>query len=196
MPKGDNLNGKNTHKNDEFYTPRVLIEPIFEFLPKDKIIWCPFDTPQSEFVRYLTEKGYTVEQSHIQEGKDFFEYEPKEWDIIVSNPPFSKKMEVLERLYSFNKPFAILMSVQCLNFHVTGDFFIEKQSDIQFLYVNKRVSFDGNPSSFNTSYFCRKLLPTKVEFRGINNNNANQHYQRSNMEDDRKAIKDYYEGKD
>jgi len=27
----------------------------------------------------------------IDEGKDFFEYEPENWDIIVINPPFKNK---------------------------------------------------------------------------------------------------------
>ena len=27
--------------NDECYTPKYGVMPILEFLPKDKIIWCP-----------------------------------------------------------------------------------------------------------------------------------------------------------
>ena len=50
---------------DEYYTPSILVEPILPYLPKDKIIWCPFDTQNSEFVLLLREKGYNVIQSHI-----------------------------------------------------------------------------------------------------------------------------------
>lgn len=188
MPKGDNLHGGNTHKNDELYTPRVAVLPIIDYLPKDKVIWCPFDTGKSEFVISLKLNGYNVVHSHISDGKDFFDYEPKEWDILVSNPPFSRKMDVLERVYSFNKPFALLMSVQFLNYHVTGDFFIEKRSDVQFLFLNKRISFDGNPSSFNCSYVCRNLLPKTVIFTNVEHNNANKRYEPSFMEADRERI--------
>ena len=43
------LNGKK----DECYTYRYGVEPLLEFLPpyNNKIIWCPFDTEESEFVK-------------------------------------------------------------------------------------------------------------------------------------------------
>lgn len=34
-------------KNDECYTPRYGVLPIIKYLPKDKIIWCPFDKENS-----------------------------------------------------------------------------------------------------------------------------------------------------
>lgn len=30
--------------NDECYTPRYVVESVLPLLPKDKIIWCPFDS--------------------------------------------------------------------------------------------------------------------------------------------------------
>ena len=29
--------------------------PILEFLPKNKIVWCPFDTEESQYVKTLKE---------------------------------------------------------------------------------------------------------------------------------------------
>ena len=52
-------------RNDECMTPRYGVLPIVKYLPKDKIIWCPFDKEDSEFVKVLTEKGYKVVYSHI-----------------------------------------------------------------------------------------------------------------------------------
>ena len=43
--------------NDEFYTPRYAIEPILKYIDKDSVVWCPFDTEQSNFVKMLKEKG-------------------------------------------------------------------------------------------------------------------------------------------
>jgi protein involved in temperature-dependent protein secretion len=37
--------------NDECYTPNYGVTPILEFIPKGKIIWCPFDKVESEFVK-------------------------------------------------------------------------------------------------------------------------------------------------
>ena len=36
--------------NDENYTPQYAVEPIIKYLPAGKVIWCPFDTKNSEFV--------------------------------------------------------------------------------------------------------------------------------------------------
>lgn len=53
--------------------------------------------------------------SHIDEGKDFFSYEPDEpYDYIISNPPFSCKDEVLKRLYELNHPYAMLLPLPTL----------------------------------------------------------------------------------
>lgn len=43
--------------NDECYTPKYWVKPILKFLPKDKIIWCPFDKETSEFVVELRGGG-------------------------------------------------------------------------------------------------------------------------------------------
>ncbi len=106
---------RNNPRGDEQYTPQYAVLPILKYLPKKKIIWCPFDTAHSEFVIALKEAGFKVIHSHIGTGQDFFEYEPTEWDIIVSNPPFSIKKQILERCLSFNKPFALLLTNLWLN---------------------------------------------------------------------------------
>ena len=61
------------------------MDHIIKYLSKDKIIWTPFDCEWSAFYQRLKETGYKVVRSSLQEGQDFFEYKPDEWDIIVSN---------------------------------------------------------------------------------------------------------------
>lgn len=101
-------------EDNELYTPYYAVDHIVKYLPKCKIIWLPFDEEWSSFNKRLTELGYRVVRSSLAEGQDFFEYEPEHWDLIVSNPPFSIKDKVLERLYSFNKPFAVLLPLNSL----------------------------------------------------------------------------------
>ena len=108
------LTANRTSAGDEVYTPYYAVEPLLEFLPKDKVIWCPFDEVWSAYYNCLTEKGYKVVRSSLSEGRDFFKYEPDNWDILVSNPPFSKKDEVLKRAFSFEKPFALLLPVNSI----------------------------------------------------------------------------------
>lgn len=104
----------SSREKNELYSPFYIVDHIMKYLPKDKVIWCPFDENWSAFYRRLKEGGFKVVRSSLLEGQDFFEFEPNEWDIIVSNPPFSVKDKVLERLYSFNKPFAILLPLNAL----------------------------------------------------------------------------------
>ena len=95
---------------DENYTPFYAVEPLIKYLSSTPItIWCPFDKEWSAYVVRLKEAGHKVIHSHIDNGQDFFTYHPSEpYDMIISNPPFSKKDKILERVYTLDKPFALL----------------------------------------------------------------------------------------
>lgn len=41
------------NEKDEYYTPKILVEPILKFLKPNSYIWCSFDTEDSEFVILL-----------------------------------------------------------------------------------------------------------------------------------------------
>lgn len=101
-------------EDNEKYTPYYAVQPILKYLPKDKIIWCPFDEEWSAYYNSLKDSGFAVVRSSLKDGQDFFSYEPDKWDLIVSNPPFSLKDKVLKRLYEFEKPFAILLPLNSL----------------------------------------------------------------------------------
>ena len=147
-------------KNDECFTPLYGVIPILKYIPKGKIVWCPFDTADSEFVKEIS-KINKVEFSHIDKGQDFFLYEPKKWDIIISNPPFTNKRKIFERALSFGKPFALLMSNTWLNDSAPMQLFKEK--DLQLLMFNKRMKFNNkNKITFSSSYFCWNFLPKQI----------------------------------
>lgn len=177
------LNTNSFQERDEYYTPKSLVELIIPYLDKNKTVWCPFDTENSEFVLTLKENGFKVIYSHIAYGQDFFKYEPNEnYDYIISNPPFSRKLEVLDRLYKLNKPFAMILPLPMLNYQEVGNFFLDKP--LQLLIVDKKVSFDGNTASFNNSYFCYNLLPKDLIFAHLENNNSGKYFVPSRMHKD------------
>lgn len=118
-------------KNDEFYTPSYAIEPIMKYVKPGSTIWCPFDTKDSLFVKKFESAGFNAVHSHINDGKDFFEMTPPKCDYIISNPPYSKKTEVLQRLFELDIPFAMLVGVVGL---------FESQKRFEMFRDNKMVS--------------------------------------------------------
>ena len=151
---------------DEVYTPRYAVEPILEFIPKDKRIMLPFDTDRSEFYKVLLEHGYDVDTGHADEGKDFFMDFYDNYDIIISNPPYSIKDQVLERLYLIGKPFMMLLPVTTLSSVKRVDMF--KREGIQLIVFDKRINYTGNSGNwFASAYFCWKILPETLVFRKL-----------------------------
>jgi hypothetical protein len=148
-------------RNDECYTPAYGVRPVLPYIPHGAVIWCPFDTEQSQYVRVLREAGHTVVHSHVSQGQNFFSYEPERWDIIISNPPFSGKRQIFERALSFNKPFALLMSNTWLNDAAPEQLFAERE--LQLLMFDKRIEFQGQKKiTFSSSYYCWNFLPRQI----------------------------------
>lgn len=169
-----NLNKSMRNKNDERYTPPILVEPILKYIPKNATVWCPFDKENSQFVKKLS-VDHKVIFSHIDYGQDFFNYKPKEkYDYIVSNPPFSRKLDILKKLYAEKERFALLLNLECLNYQEIGNFFVGKH--LELLIVDKKVSFDGNTASFNTNYFCNGVLPSQLIFEHLPHNNTGKNF--------------------
>lgn len=159
-------------EDNEYYTFRKDVKNFLDnvSIPKDKIIWCPFDTDNSAFVSVLKENGYQVINTHIDNGEDFYLYEPLEhYDIILSNPPFNGKSKTLKRLIELNKPFGMIYGIQCFN---SGGFVRELNNvkNIQMLFLCKRIKYhkgiedDKLPSpTFHSMWICNDLLDTKIK---------------------------------
>ena len=152
-------------RNDECITPSYGVKPILKYIPKDKTVWCPFDKEDSEFVKQIRLNGNEVVFSHKDYAQDFYTYEPPHWDLIISNPPFTNKREIFKRALSFNKPFALIMSLTWLNDSAPKELFMEK--DLQLLMFDKRIRFlntgdDNTKITFSSAYFCYNLLPKQI----------------------------------
>ena len=160
--------------NDEFYTPDYAIFPILKYIEKDKTIWCPFDTADSNFVKIFKILGFKVINTHLQSGVDFFDCEIPECDYIISNPPYSLKAEVFDKLFKMKKPFAMLVGVVGL-FESQKRFEMFKNNDFEIMYMNRRISYfkdynEQKPSlnpPFSSVYLCSKILPKQIIFEEI-----------------------------
>lgn len=209
------------HKNDELYTPRILVDAIVPYLKgfsnrfkghehRLPNVWCPFDTENSEFVMAIGGlKGEFVGEvvhTHISEPNgDFFRLVDdldfmKKVDLVVSNPPFSRKLEIFRLLNGKGIPFALICNTEALNYQEIGEYFAE--TPMSFVIPDKKVSFDGNTASFNSSFFCSTnffgvnsqegLKPT-IEFVHLDNNNSKGFFKGSAMYKDKNSIDSFWD---
>lgn len=70
--------------NDDFYTPLYAVKPIFKYVKPNSVIWCPFDTEQSWFVKYGKSLGHQMIYSHMDIREDFFNTYFRVFHLIIS----------------------------------------------------------------------------------------------------------------
>lgn len=95
-------------------------------------------------------------------------------DYIISNPPYSLKGDVIDRLFEIGKPFAMFVGVVGL-FESQHRFNLFRSHEFEIMYLNKRVSYfkdyaEQKPSlnpPFSSVYICSKMLPRTIVFEEI-----------------------------
>ena len=174
------LTAKTDKASDEVYTPAYAVKPIIKYIQWwarnessiiNPTIWCPFDTEDSEYVRLIREAGFKVIATHIDNDENFFYYEPFPYDLIISNPPFSVKDAVIQRLDELHKPYAILLPIPALQ----GQKRFPYMKHCQALIFDKRINYFTNKEtkevqkgvSFGSFYLCRDFLPNDLIFEEL-----------------------------
>lgn len=160
-------------KCDEYYTPAYAVYPIAKRLKPNSVVWCPFDTAESNFVKVLKSLRFKVVFTHICNGEDFFKINAPECDYIISNPPYSLKGDVFKRLYEIGKPFAMLINLQGI-FDQKERFELFRNNRLEMLWLSPRVSYikhDGLNQSgvpFQSGYLCSGVCEKQIEFEYLN----------------------------
>ena len=99
------LQDAKNKKDDEFYTRFEDIEKeLGSYDWSNKIIGCPADSEESEFIRFFKTRAKKV----IYWQEIFDEEKYREVDVIVTNPPFSEYTKYLKVLKELNKPFYLV----------------------------------------------------------------------------------------
>ena len=159
--------------NDEFYTPAYAIEPLTKYVPAGKAIWCPFDTDESLIVKHFRAAGFSVDATHLSNGHDFFQTGPR-GEVVISNPPYSLKGKVFQRLFDLGLPFAMLVGVVGL-FESQTRFSMFAENDFEVMWLNKRIAYfksyaEQKPSlnpPFSSVWLCKNLLPKGNVFETV-----------------------------
>ena len=152
---------KTFQKHDDYMTPFSAWDNIKHFIPADKIIWEAF-YGDGVSGNILTKLGFDV----IHEEIDFFENNCG--DIVVSNPPFSRVPDILNRLVEIDKPFILIMPSSKINTQYFRKLFSQNKDKIQIIIPRKRIHFekliDGkrpdnwkNACNFDCFYYCWKI---------------------------------------
>ena len=130
---------------DEYYTRYEHVKNIFErYIPneelKDKIIYCPCDSDESNFVIYLKEHKDDIQYKELIYTSDDYNTHLdlfEKCDIIITNPPFSKIIkEFIPILNKVNKKFFILGSMVSL-----WKYAIMLNNDVKFVRVPPKDYF-------------------------------------------------------
>ncbi len=140
--------------SDNYITNKEDWEKIKQYIPKDKQIWSPFycDGKQKE---YFKDMGFDI----IHEDEDFFQN--NKGDIIIDNPPFSKKKEILKRLKDLDKPFILIAPSVLLGYKYFQDYF---KDNLQIIVTYNRIKFKHLNSDnknytppYASFFYCYKM---------------------------------------
>lgn len=156
--------------NDEMYTPDYVILPLLKYLNKDMLIWECTDFGNSNITKVLKENGFKVVATG-KEDIDFLEEEANfDFDMIITNPPYSLKDEFIKKCYDYGKPFCLLLPITSLEGRKRGKMY--RENGLEVLVFDRRCNFiyEKNEQNnwFNTSWFCWKVLPRELIFEELN----------------------------
>lgn len=162
---------KKVINGDEYYTPQDAVDMIVPYVLGGgyKTIWCPFDKVESNYVKTFQRLGLKVNYGHIETGQDFFEYSEPQGDIVVSNPPFSKRDMIFRRLYEWNLPFALIINWNGL-FDSQKRLEVFSKNNVELLIPKGRMKFIQkdkgllNSPNFQSIYVCNHLLGQQIVF--------------------------------
>ena len=155
--------------NDQFYTPKSAWEQISHLIPADKIVWEAFqlNSHKSKSMANLIELGKNVVGNT---DWDFFDKcNTLEYDLIVSNPPFDKKIKIpiLQKLVELDKPFILIMNSMNIFSNYFNDIFKDHRQKLQIVYPKGKIHFEKllengetdykKGTSFYCTYICYNL---------------------------------------
>lgn len=101
----------NNFYSDEWYTNQSVVDRCLHLLNpvSSSTIMCPFDSEDSLFVKTLLDRGYKVIHSITDYLTNAYEY-----DYLVTNPPFSIKDIVIEKVFQSGKRSVLILPLDSL----------------------------------------------------------------------------------
>lgn len=153
-------------------TPPYALDPILPYLNKNWMWWEPA-MGKGNIVNTLASREFWIRGTDIENGFDYFDFSPSDWDASITNPPYSLKFRWLARSIELGKPFALLVPVEMIGAKSAQD--LLKYYHFEIMLLNRRVNFvmpnkglNGAGAQFPVMWLCSGILPEKIVFGEIN----------------------------
>src|SRR3990167_2090662 len=144
---------------DRFQTPAYAILPLLPYIGSNQSVWEPACGVGNLVNSFISHGFLRVIGTDILTGDDFFGCVPKDEEIIVTNPPYSLKIEWIRRCYELGKPFALLLPMTVMEQAVCKMF---DAHGIELIIPYQRINFEtpsgeGSGAWFKTAWFTWRL---------------------------------------
>ena len=127
-------------KGDEYYTLEKDAETIAQHIIRPMTVWLPFNDKGKAFDIVLPKHGHRV----ICTDTDFCTTDPPPGtEAVISNPPFSRKKEVVFRFTELGLKYALICPILWLNDGVPLDY------AHQVMMFRKRMHFKIDGEELN-----------------------------------------------
>jgi hypothetical protein len=126
--------------SDEWYTTQDVVDIAIKLLDPEpnSLILCPFDSEDSLFVKTLEAMEHTV----IYGIDDFIEGQFRLCDYIITNPPFSIKDKVIQKVYEYGLKSVLVMPLDALGGVKRHNMY--KEYGYPSVYIpSRRISYIG-----------------------------------------------------
>ena len=160
----------SVHPNDHWLTQSKTWKEFAQVLSKDEVVWEPFVCqPHNISQKTWEEIGYKC----VQTTSDFFEtIVPSSTTCLISNPPFTRKFDVLDRCFQINLRFALLLPswvMACSTFRKL----VKKYNvlDLAIVIPSKRTHYINpktmeilNKTNFDSLFISRGMIQPGIYY--------------------------------
>lgn len=142
-----------SRQNDHLETQYETWEQLAAFLPLPADLWMPFYAT-GKCARDMARLGFV---NVIHNKVDFFKcIPPPPRYLLVDNPPFSMKRQILQRLVGLKRSFILILPLPTLGTRYMSNIMKEEGRDFKVIIPPSRMRFSGKKASppFACVYLC------------------------------------------
>lgn len=154
------LNLLNKSKSDEYYTPIYVWEDVSHILNKYKKLIEPFMLNSTSTIIDELKSKLKLDIDGFKD-KTYTEIDYTKYDIIIGNPPFSIKKEILSFMKELDKPFMLILPIDTINRQYFINMF--KNEKFQIIIPKKRINFIVHDKKISAAFFDCCYLCYKID---------------------------------